>query len=193
MDQVVLLDEQGRPIGATDAATVHHLRTPLHLAFSCYVFTSDARLLLTMRGRNKKTWPGVWTNSCNGHPAPGEPIPGAVSRTVRTELGLPAIWPSLVLPAFRYRATMPNGVTENAVCPVYRVVTDARPSPDPLAVGDFEWVEWQDFVYAVGTGDIAVSPWCRLQVAQLSTLGEDPTRWPTASAESLPDGLRLAS
>lgn len=179
MDQVVLLDEQGEAIGAADATTVHHLRTPLHLAFSCYVFTTDGRLLLTMRGRDAPTWPGTWTNSCYGHPAPGEPVADAVVRTVRAELGLTG-HAELVLPDFRYRAVMDNGVAENAVCPAYRVVTDAPPAPDPHAVGDFEWVEWPEFVYAVATGDITVSPWCRLQVPELTALGDDPTRWPVA-------------
>ncbi|MFY1598548.1 isopentenyl-diphosphate Delta-isomerase [Micromonospora sp. WMMD737] len=193
MAQVVLLDEEGRPVGATEGATVHHLRTPLHLAFSCYVFTSDAKLLLTMRSDRTRTWPGIWTNSCYGHPVPGEPVPAAVTRTVRAELGLSAPAPELVLPAFRYRATMDNGVAENAVSPVFRVVTDDRPTPDPAAIGDFEWVAWADFVYAVGTGDISVSPWCRLQVAELVTLGDDPTRWPTADECLLPGGTLTAT
>ena len=70
-------------MGATEGATVHHLRTPLHLAFSCYVFTSDAKLLLTMRSDRTRTWPGIWTNSCYGKRRPGEPVPAAVTRTVR--------------------------------------------------------------------------------------------------------------
>ena len=57
---------------------------------------------------------------------------------------------------------------------MYRVVTDEPPHPDPGEVGDFEWVGWADFVYAVATGDITVSPWCRRQVTELSALGDGP-------------------
>jgi isopentenyl-diphosphate delta-isomerase len=150
-------------------------------SFSCYVFTSDGRLLLTMRGHAKKAWPGVWANSCYGHPAPGESLPDAVSRTLRDELGLSAR-AELILPASRHGMRLEGELT-GELCPVFRVVTDEAPTPDPFEVGDFEWVRWVEFVYAVATGDVTVSPWCRPQVAELSALGDDPTRWPVADIE----------
>jgi isopentenyl-diphosphate delta-isomerase len=175
MEHVESFDEQGRP-------SVRQLHTQARLAFSCFVFTRDGRLLLTMRGHTKKTWPGVWTNSCHGHPAPGEPLAAAVARTLRDELGLWQAVAEPVLPAFRYRLPTGDGAVEHELCPVYRVVTEEPPRPDPAEVGDFEWVDWADFVYAVATGDITVPPWCRLQVAELGALGEDPVRWPVTDA-----------
>jgi isopentenyl-diphosphate Delta-isomerase len=150
-------------------------------SFSCFVFSSDGQLLLTMRGHAKKTWPGVWANSCYGHSAPGESLSDAVSRTLRDELGL-ASRAELILPASRH-GTRVDGELTDELCPVFRVVTDEPPRPDPAEVGDFEWVSWQEFDYAVATGDITVPPWCRPQVAELSVLGDDPTRWPVADVE----------
>ncbi|MFC0115039.1 isopentenyl-diphosphate Delta-isomerase [Kibdelosporangium aridum] len=178
MEQVVLLDEAGQAIGTADKATVHHEQTPLHLAFSSYVFDEHNRFLLTRRALSKRTWPGVWTNSCCGHPAPGEAIRDAVIRRLKTELGLDVDTIELVLPKFRYRVAMPDGVVENEMCPVYRVTVTGDPTPDPSEVEDFEWVSWPP--------SRELSPWAELQLPQLKALGADPLRWPAGDPADLP-------
>jgi isopentenyl-diphosphate Delta-isomerase len=189
-EQVVLLDEQGRSIGVTDKATVHHHDTPLHLAFSCYVFNPRGELLVTRRARGKKTWPGVVTNSCCGHPGPAEPFTAAVVRRLADELALPEPEVDLLLPRFRYRAVMPNGIVENELCPVFRAVTEALPVASPLEVDEFGWMSWPLFVSLVTGGELAVSPWCREQVAELVRLGPDPLTWPVAATAELPAAAR---
>jgi isopentenyl-diphosphate Delta-isomerase len=178
MEQVVLLDEAGQAIGTADKATVHHEQTPLHLAFSSYVFDERNRFLLTRRALSKRTWPGVWTNSCCGHPAPGEPIRDAVIRRLKSELGLDVETIELVLPRFRYRVAMANGVVENEMCPVYRVTVAGDPTPDPTEVEDFEWVSWPP--------RRELSPWAELQLSELKALDEDPLRWPAGDPAGLP-------
>lgn len=166
---VVLLDDDGQPIGTAPKETVHHSETPLHLAFSCYVFDPAGRFLLTRRALTKKTWPGVWTNSCCGHPGPGEPAEEAVRRRVRQELGTELTGIRLVLPDFRYRAMMTDGTVENELCPVYAATCpDPRTLvPDPAEVAEVEWVDWGAFRRGVLVSGREVSPWCALQLAAL--------------------------
>ena len=190
MERVILLDESGRAIGVHDKATVHHARTPLHLAFSSYVFDDRNRVLLTRRSLKKATWPGVWTNSCCGHPSPGEPVPAAVSRRLRDELGLVPSAIDLVVPSFRYRAVMDDGIVENEICPVYRVRWNGEPDPDPAEVDATRWADWHDFAATVAEGRLEVSPWCRLQVLALIRLGPDPSAWPPADVSDLPPAAR---
>ena len=140
MERVVLLDEDGRGVGTTDKATVHHEETPLHLAFSCYLFNPRGELLLTRRALSKPTWPGVWTNTCCGHPAPAETPRDAVLRRLSDELGIEVGDVELVLPAFRYRAVMGNGMVENEMCPVFRAITEVTARPNPDEVEEVRWV-----------------------------------------------------
>ena len=74
-------------------------------------------MLLTRRALAKPTWPGVWTNTCCGHPRPDEPIPAAIARRLDHELGMAVDGLECVLPDFAYRATDVSGIVENEVLP----------------------------------------------------------------------------
>lgn len=130
---MVLLTPDGRPAGVAAKAQVHRAVTPYHLAFSCYVFDRDDQLLVTRRSRAKATWPGVWTNSCCGHPVPGEAVPDAVRRRLREELGVEPDELELALPDFTYRASL-DGVEEHELCPVFLARVVEEPAPDPSEV-----------------------------------------------------------
>ncbi|NMH81648.1 isopentenyl-diphosphate Delta-isomerase [Pseudonocardia xinjiangensis] len=165
-EQVVLLDEDGRPIGVADKATVHSASTPLHLAFSCYGFDASGRLLVTRRARDKRTFPGVRTNTCCGHPAPGEAPEDAVRRRLADELGMGAEDLRLVLPDFAYRASS-GGVEENELCPVFVCTLVGEPRPQPAEVDSWEWCSWESFVSDARAAGSDVSPWARLQAPLL--------------------------
>lgn len=165
---VVLADDDGTPVGTADKASVHSGQTPLHLAFSCYVFDEDGRLLVTRRALDKKTWPGVWTNSFCGHPLPAESSADGVRRRAYEELGISLQQVDLVLPDFRYRATDASGVVENEVCPVYTARTINEPVANTDEVAEWRWVDTSGFIRAVEEAPWAFSPWCAWQLQQLN-------------------------
>lgn len=167
MEQVVLVAPDGTAIGTASKGAVHGLDTPLHLAFSCYLFDGEGRLLVTRRALGKLTWPGVWTNSFCGHPAPGEELATAVRRRVVQELGIPLRDLELALPDFRYRAVDATGIVENEVCPVFTAIIDDEPRPNPHEVVDWTWVHPDDLAESVARTPFAFSPWLALQLPLL--------------------------
>lgn len=168
-DEVVLVSDTGEPLGAADRTAVHGPDTPLHLAFSSHLFNSRGEVLITRRALDKKTWPGVWTNSCCGHPRPGELIEDAVRRRIREELGLTVGPITLALPDFRYRAVDASGIVENELCPVFIAhVPDLDPTPDPAEVAEWAWVAWDELSTAIGATPRVYSPWSVQQVPALA-------------------------
>jgi isopentenyl-diphosphate Delta-isomerase len=170
-EQVVLVDNDGNVVGSADKATVHTAETPLHLAFSCHVFDSAGRLLVTRRSLRKVTWAGVWTNSFCGHPAPGETQEQAIARRASDELGITVDAIRLVLPDFRYRAIDASGIVENEICPVYRATSSDVVNANPDEVSEWEWVDPAALTAAASAAPYAFSPWLVWQLEQLGLAG----------------------
>lgn len=168
---VVLLDENGQPIGTADKSEVHTTETPLHLAFSCHVFNDAGQILVTRRALDKKTWPGVWTNSFCGHPGPDEDFESAISRRAQEELGLVISEIQVAVPDFRYRAIDASGIVENEICPVYIARTSAEPKPNPREVSEYVWADAHELFVSVRSAPFAFSPWLTLQLPKLAEAG----------------------
>ncbi len=173
-DDVVLLDPWGRPCGRAPKSLVHSTSTPLHLAFSCHVVGADGRVLLTRRAMTKRTWPGVWTNACCGHPRPGEPMVDAVRRRLAEELGVIADDIVCAVPDFAYRAAMDDGMVEHELCPVFVARVTGPLAPDPTEVDAARWTTWDELVERAGSAPASLSPWSVLQVDRLVELAEHP-------------------
>jgi len=165
-DLVVLVDELDRPIGTAPKNDVHHSQTPLHRAFSVFLFNKQGEFLMQQRAFSKKTWPGVWSNSCCGHVRPNETNEAAAFRRVRYELGLTKVGLTLALPDFRYRAER-DGIVENEICPVFVGVTDEEPKHNPDEIETVKWVDWDEFIALTGDPNTDISPWAVLEVKEL--------------------------
>jgi isopentenyl-diphosphate delta-isomerase len=171
---IVLLDDDGTAIGAMPKPLVHHGETPLHRAFSAYLFDEAGRLLVTRRAEGKQTFPGMWTNTVCGHPGPGEDDAAAIARRAAFELGLQVDELRPALPGYRYRAEF-RGVVENEVCPVYLGRFAGTPAPEPGEVGEWELLDWATFRERQETQDPdAWSPWCREQARLIEEAGLVP-------------------
>lgn len=171
---VVLLNEQHEAIGTAPKSEVHGTDTPLHLAFSCHLVNDAGELLVTRRALSKQAWPGVWTNSFCGHPAPDEPFADAIARRARDELGARITDLRRWLPRFRYRATDAAGTVENEVCPVFvaRIAGDLAPAA--AEVSEWHWIAPAKLAASLAAAPFVYSPWLRAQLPQLIAAGAFP-------------------
>lgn len=169
-DRVIYVDDNGTPIGTEEKLAAHHADTRLHSAFSVFIFNDLGEILLQQRALSKKTWPGVWSNSCCGHVMLHETVESAARRRVKYELGMTVRNLAVALPDFRYRAEK-DGIVENEICPVLIAHAASDPKPNPQEVESIRWLKWEDFVVEVADPANGYSPWAVLEVNQLSKAG----------------------
>ncbi|VFS46829.1 Isopentenyl-diphosphate Delta-isomerase [Budvicia aquatica] len=165
-ERVVLLDDNLEACGTMDKALVHTADTPLHLAFSCYIFNAKNELLVTRRALSKKAWPGIWTNSVCGHPMPDESIDDAVKRRCLYEMGLVINTVDLIDRQFSYRATDASGIVENEHCPVFLGYTTDMPKANAQEVMDYFWAPIDKIIAGVAAVPEVFSPWMVAQLAR---------------------------
>lgn len=163
-EHVILVDQDNQPVGTAEKVAIHGPETPLHRGFSVFLFNKKGKLLLQQRNLQKVTWPGVWSNSCCGHPQVGESTFEAMQRRIHDELGLSNVDLEVLLPYYRYRFER-DGVVENEFCPVAVGIIDQEPQPNPDEVNAIEWKNWSEFLAEIA-GQNDYSEWC-VEEAQL--------------------------
>ncbi len=87
-EQLILVDDQDQEIGLEEKLRVHQTGK-LHRAFSIFIFrmkNNQQELLLQQRNKAKYHCGNLWTNTCCGHPRPGEDIITAGERRLYEEM-----------------------------------------------------------------------------------------------------------
>lgn len=170
-DKIVFADEDGKPVDTGDKEESHNAHTRLHLAFSIFIFDSRGRLLLQQRSFSKKTWPGVWSNSCCGHLRLNETAADAARRRLRQELGIRNVRLICLLRDFRYTAEK-DGIVENEICPVFVGRYEGKIKPEKEEIAATEWRDWKTIYQEVAAGVSDLSPWAQLEIRKLAELPE---------------------
>ncbi|MEU0673684.1 isopentenyl-diphosphate Delta-isomerase [Streptomyces sp. NPDC006172] len=135
-----LVDADGLTIGTAEKLAAHQPPGQLHRAFSVFLFDERGRLLLQQRALGKYHSPGVWSNTCCGHPYPGEAPFAAAARRTFEELG---VSPSLMAEAGTVRYNHPDpasGLVEQEYNHLFVGLVQSRLRPDPEEVGDTAYV-----------------------------------------------------
>lgn len=135
-----LVDENGVTTGTAEKLAAHQPPGQLHRAFSVFLFDERGRLLLQQRALGKYHSPGVWSNTCCGHPYPGEAPFAAAARRTHEELG---VSPSLLAQAGTVRYNHPDpasGLVEQEYNHLFVGLVQQTLAPDPEEVGGTTFV-----------------------------------------------------
>ena len=171
-DLVVLVD---RDVGVCEKLAAHQAPGRLHRAFSVFLFKPDGRLLLQQRATAKYHFGGRWSNSCCGHPRPGQDLVLEARRRTREELGLDC---ELTLAgSMIYRATDDaSGLVEHELDHVLVGITEEAPFPAPGEVSDVSYEYPSLIVQLIHREPDRYTPWLPLALGLATPSAPRPRR-----------------
>lgn len=141
---VELVDQAGRAIGACSVAEAHAAPARRHRAFSLLLYDHLGRVLVQQRSAAKTRFASRWSNTCCGHPAPGQGTAAAAAARLSAEIGLTGqhTTPLTEIGVLRYRAadTRSGHVECEWDHVLVGTVTGGTPDPDDAEVFACRWV-----------------------------------------------------
>jgi isopentenyl-diphosphate delta-isomerase len=159
---ILLVDDDDRIISTAPKLDAHQAGA-LHRAFSVIVWDSAKRLLLQKRQAGKYHSGGLWTNTCCGHPRPGEDVADAARRRLDEEMGFSC--PLTNIGTIRYRAALDHGFTEHEIVHIFHGLYDGTVAPNPAEADGYQWARVEDVEADVAAMPRRFSVWFREYVA----------------------------
>lgn len=164
-EQLILVDDSDRDLGAAGKLEVHY-DGRLHRAFSILVFNAEGELLLQRRADGKYHFATRWSNTCCGHPRPGEPTDMAARRRLKEEFGI--LVPLTERTQLIYRAEdRESGLIEHEFLHIFQGVHTCAPRPDPSEIGAWRWMAVPAVIRALRAHPQWFTPWFPLLIERL--------------------------
>jgi isopentenyl-diphosphate delta-isomerase len=135
-ERVILVDPDDAAVGSAEKLAAHR-DGALHRACSVFVFNDAGALLVQRRAAGKYHSPGLWSNSCCGHPRPGEETLAAARRRLREEMGIECELHAAT--AMMYTAPLEAGLIEHEFDHIFVGRSDGVPSLDRAEADAYEW------------------------------------------------------
>ncbi len=135
---IALVNDSDEIIGFEEKLKVHRLGL-LHRAFSVLIFNRIGEMLIHQRAFGKYHSPGLWTNTCCGHPNEGDTMLEASRRRLGEEMGFDCELEHKF--TFRYHAVFNNGLTEHEIDHVFYGEYNEDFVANPEEVAAYKWME----------------------------------------------------
>jgi isopentenyl-diphosphate Delta-isomerase len=156
---VILVDEQDRPIGTMEKMEVHE-KALLHRAFSVFIINEKGEMLLQKRASKKYHSANLWTNACCSHPKPGQLTPEAALIRLQEEMGFFTTLTKAF--HFTYKAPFDNGLTEHEFDHVFIGTYNGIIQPNVDEVGDYCYKSLTDIEQSIQSHPQKYTAWFKI-------------------------------
>ncbi len=164
IEQIILVDKKDNQVGVGEKLDVH-IKGSLHRAFSVFIFNSKGEMMLQKRAVTKYHGGGLWTNTCCGHPRPGEDVVSAAMRRLKEEMGFSCYLQKMF--DYVYKVKLDKGMTEHEFLHVYRGTFDGKPVLNSAEADGWKWVDVKELKNDIKTNPEIYTPWFKLSMEKL--------------------------
>ncbi len=156
LQTIVLVDEHDRQVGLGEKMETHR-QGLLHRAFSVIVKNDAGQILLQQRAAGKYHSPGLWANTCCGHPGEDDDIGVAARRRLYEEMGFDCD----LFPARRhsYCADVGGGLIEHEIVHVFFGHFNGVVRPNAAEAASHRWLDPAALLAEVESGPGFFSAW----------------------------------
>jgi len=167
-EKITIVDANDVAIGGLEKLKVHQ-KGILHRAFSIHVKNKGGQYMLQKRADGKYHSAGLWTNTCCGHPRPGEDLDIAAHRRLREETGFDCIFKEVLV--FHYMVHFQNGLLENEILHVFVGQYDGKPVLNEKEVGDWKWMLPEEISKDIKDNPDSYTYWYKIAFEKILSLG----------------------
>lgn len=164
-EELILVDHDDNEVGYLSKALCHDGAGVLHRAFSLFLFNERGELLLQQRSKEKRLWPGFWSNSCCSHPRRGESMEIATMRRLGDELNFETALEYVY--RFCYTARFADAGSENELCHVYLGKTSDDMKPNDSEIAEIRFVNAADLDTELAEFPERFTPWFKQEWREL--------------------------
>lgn len=158
---VILVNQDDQEIGQQEKLKAHEL-AQCHRAFSIFIYRINAKnnieILLQQRHPNKYHCGNLWTNTCCGHPRPGETTEAGAKRRLFEEMGINS--DIKLAGSFHYIAPFSNGLTENEIDHVFiGTMKNQKIEAHPEEIYSHRWITTKKLEEELRSHPERFTPW----------------------------------
>lgn len=172
LDEVTLVTEDDRVIGAMDKIAAHRIPAQLHRAVSVFLLRRAEReieVLLQQRSSEKIVGALQWANTVCGNVLPGESYEACALRRLEKELSITDVVVKDVY-TLRYHAKCNEMYEENEIDHIFVGWYDKPLKMNPHEVAAVQWESWTALTQQKQTTGHPLAPWFKIMLEDTSLM-----------------------